>query len=68
MVPTLYEGPFSQDALERCTDGPTLVGGLHIREGVVVRTERERSEDFGRVILKSVSESYLTRRGGTEFN
>ena len=29
--------------------------------------ERESTE-FGRVILKSVSGDYLTRKGGTEYN
>ena len=51
------------------TDGATALGGRHVREGAVVKpvTERE-SPEFGRVILKSVSGDYLTRKGGTEYN
>jgi RNA ligase (TIGR02306 family) len=69
LVPVLHRGPFSETVLLRETDGPTALGGKHLREGIVVRpaTERESAE-FGRVILKSVSGDYLTRKGGTEFN
>ena len=69
LVPVLYRGPFSTAAMLEQTDGVTSLGGKHVREGVVVRpaTERESAE-FGRVILKSVSGDYLTRKGGTEYN
>ena len=69
LVPVLYRGPFSEAALLEHTDGATALGGKHLREGAVVKpaTERE-SPEFGRVILKSVSGDYLTRRGGTEYN
>lgn len=70
-VPTLYEGPYSDEAIAAVTDGPeNLTGdGSHIREGVVVKPIKERvAPEVGRVILKSVSGDYLTRRGGTEFN
>ena len=68
-VPVLYRGPFSEAMLNDCTDGATALGGGHLREGVVVRPVVERdSSEFGRVILKSVSGDYLTRKGGTEFN
>ena len=69
LVPVAYEGPFSTTKLAELTDGHTLLKADHIREGVVVKPQREReSAEFGRVILKSVSANYLTRRGGTEFN
>ena len=69
LVPVLYSGPFSLAKLQELTDGATTLGGAHVREGVVVRPAAERaSHEFGRVILKSVSAKYLTRRGGTEFN
>ncbi len=56
-------------ALTEQTDGATALGGKHLREGVVVRPATERdSAEFGRVILKSVSGNYLTRKGGTEYN
>ena len=70
MVPRLYEGPYSPEALEEHTSGKTALGGDHIREGVVIRPAEERREDddLGRVILKSVSEAYSLRKGGSEYN
>ena len=69
LVPELYRGPFSLAKLRELTDGATILGGAHVREGVVVKPAVERtSHEFGRVILKSVSGKYLTRKGGTEFN
>lgn len=65
MVPLLYRGPFSRDILYSLTDGMETVSGneLHIREGVVVTSASERSDPtIGRVILKSVSAAYLTRK------
>lgn len=42
---------------------------LNIREGIVIKPCKERgNSELGRVILKSVSEGYLLRKGGTEFN
>ena len=68
-MPVLYQGPFSLAKLQELTDGATTLGGAHVREGVVVKPAAERvSHEFGRVILKSVSGRYLTRKGGTEFN
>ena len=69
LVPELYRGPFSLAKLQELTDGATTLGGGHVREGVVVKPAVERvSHACGRVILKSVSGKYLTRKGGTEFN
>ena len=69
LVPVLYEGPFSEAALLEHTAGATVLGGKHVREGVVVRPAAEReSPEFGRVFLKNVSGDYLTRKGGTEYN
>ena len=69
LVPVLYEGPFSEAALREHTGGATVLGGRHVREGVVVKPAAEReSAEFGRVILKNVSGDYLTRKGGTEYN
>lgn len=67
-VPTvtiLFQGAFSQDAVDALTDGPTLTAGAnHIREGVVIRPVEERRDDsVGRVLLKSISAKYLLRKG-----
>jgi RNA ligase (TIGR02306 family) len=69
-VPVLYQGPFSRDIMYQYTDGKTVIGnGAHIREGVVIIPVSERRTNrIGRVILKSVSGDYLTRKGDvTEF-
>ena len=70
-VPVLYRGPFSREVMLAHTDGKeTVTGkGMHIREGIVVRPCVERRDpELGRVQLKSVSEKYLLRAGGTEYN
>lgn len=71
MVPTLYRGPHSKEEMLKWTSGKESVSGTerNMREGVVVTPMVERYQpDLGRVILKSVSEQYLLRKGGTEFN
>lgn len=71
MVPVLYKGPFSQDVLDEHTNGKETISGMeaHVREGVVIKPLEERTNnEIGRVILKSVSESYLLRKNGTEYN
>lgn len=69
-VPVLYTGAFNKETVAQLTDGKDTVHGSNIREGVVVRplnAERYTTE-LGRVILKSVSASYLTRKGdATEY-
>lgn len=70
-VPELYVGPFSYEVLAEYTDGKETVSGQerHMREGVVIRLLQERKHDeLGRVILKSVSDDYLDRKNGTEYN
>jgi RNA ligase (TIGR02306 family) len=76
MVPLLYRGPFSWDAVEEHTYGPTtmcppdVAGRFGGREGCVVTPVAERYHaglgDSGRVILKSISADYLARMGGTD--
>ncbi len=70
-VPVLYRGPFSRAVMRAHTDGRETVSGqaTHLREGIVVRPLLERHHpELGRVQLKSVSEAYLLRKGGTEYN
>ena len=70
-VPLVYIGPYSTAALKTHTSGKTLLGGAHMREGLVVRPVHERQHDelpSRRVQLKSVSDAYLFRSGEqTEF-
>jgi RNA ligase (TIGR02306 family) len=62
VVPLLYYGPW-EDSLRKLADGPTTFGGVHIREGFVVKPARERYDHrVGRVILKLIGEEYLLRK------
>lgn len=69
-VPLLWRGGFDPAKIAELTAGDsTLEGAKHIREGVVIRPATERTDPkLGRVILKSISADYLTRRGGSEFH
>lgn len=69
-VPELYVGPYSKGALESYTKGrSTWPGADNMREGAVVKPTKE-TEDYrgNRLIFKSISDDYLLRKGGTEFN
>lgn len=60
VAPLAYRGPFSLGKMKELSDGDSLVGGKHGREGVVVRPVRERNHgEIGRVILKYVGDQYL---------
>lgn len=66
IVPVLYQGPFEWDTLARYSAGTSTIAN-HIREGIVVRPVQEREHPaLGRVLLKSLSPDYLTRKDGTE--
>ncbi len=71
-VPVLYRGPYSKQIVDELTDGNETVSGnsTNVREGIVITPTVERYDDeIGRVILKSVSEKYLLRKGNTtEYN
>ncbi|GAA1459432.1 RNA ligase (ATP) [Nocardiopsis exhalans] len=70
-VPVLYDGPYDEAALFAAAEGQETWSGaaLHLREGLVVRPAQERFSEVlvGRTITKFVSDAYLTRKGGTEF-
>lgn len=68
VVPVIYRGPFSDEAIWAAASGPEQVTGGegHIREGVVVRPVIERQHPaLGRVVVKAVSDAYLLRKGDT---
>ena len=69
MVPILYEGPFSQEALDAATNGPSVLApSQKVREGCVVRPVEERMGTCGRVVLKSVSPDYLLDLDNSDFH
>jgi RNA ligase (TIGR02306 family) len=59
-VPLVYAGNFSLDIIKGFSDGDSLIGGTHGREGVVVKPIVERNHPkSGRVILKYIGDRYL---------
>jgi RNA ligase (TIGR02306 family) len=59
-APLLYRGPFALSTVKPLSDGDSLVGGKHGREGVVVKPVHERQDvKIGRVILKYIGDAYL---------
>jgi RNA ligase (TIGR02306 family) len=67
VCPVVYRGPYSIDAVKAVSGGRTTFGADHIREGVVVRPVRERTDPkVGRVILKYLSDEYLFAKGVTD--
>lgn len=58
-VPVLHRGPFDLATIKKLAEGKTTLYGNHIREGVVVRSAKERRDPaLGRVVLKFISEEY----------
>lgn len=70
-VPVLYEGCYDEATLWALASGTEQLSGTgaHLREGLVVRPARERYSPVtgSRTVGKFVTEEYLTRTGGTEF-
>jgi len=70
-VPVLYQGQFSHHIVNNLLEMDTVEGDkVHIMEGVVIRADDEslRHKRIGRPMLKAVSDRYLLRKGGTEYN
>ena len=61
-VPIVWRGLWDKSQLSKTVGKSLIPHTSHDREGVVIKPVQERRDDkFGRVILKSVSEQYLTR-------
>jgi len=62
------EDKFDMEVLKGLATGQTLMGGDHIREGIVVKPIHERSHPKGgRFCFKLLNPDYLIRKRGTEF-
>jgi RNA ligase (TIGR02306 family) len=61
--PVLYRGSFSLKKVEELAEGLTVLGnGAHIREGIVIRSEKEQLDNYvGRKWLKRLSNDYLLK-------
>jgi RNA ligase (TIGR02306 family) len=63
MIPALYVGPYNYETILKFRDGPSTLGGKHIREGVVVTSTTENTHiKYGRKIAKFISPNYLLRK------
>lgn len=68
-VPVLYKGTYNKNLLPTYTNGKSTICATQIREGCVIKPIKETNHGrVGRKILKSVSETYLMRKGGTEYH
>ncbi|MBL8897120.1 MAG: RNA ligase (ATP) [Planctomycetes bacterium] len=60
LAPALHRGAYDLAAVRRLSEGPSLLGGPDVREGVVVKPITERTHpQIGRVILKYLGDAYL---------
>ncbi len=67
-VPVLYRGKWDRKVVDDLASGKTTVNdGVNIREGVVITPVEERTFANGRLILKHISQDYLVRKNGTEY-
>jgi tRNA-binding EMAP/Myf-like protein len=69
VVPTLYEGPYNEAVSKALTKGNSvMVPSQKVREGVVIRSEKETKCHIGRKVLKLISDDYLLREDNTDFH
>lgn len=67
-VPVLFEGPCSLEVVRQHSAGTTTLADDHIREGVVVRPLRERTDPrFGRLLMKYLGDAYLLDEKRSDF-
>lgn len=63
MVPEVFHGPYNYKILEQMTNGLSNIGRKHIREGIVIKSEKESwNPKIGRKILKFVGSEYLSQK------
>jgi RNA ligase (TIGR02306 family) len=68
-VPILYQGAFSWDIVEKFNNIDSALFPACMMEGVIIQPVMERTHpEIGRVVLKSISDRYLLRQGGTELH
>jgi RNA ligase (TIGR02306 family) len=66
-VPVLSRGPYDLATVKTHSEGATTLGADHIREGVVVKPHRERTDPkVGRVCLKYIGDPYLFAKNVTD--
>lgn len=69
MPPILYHGPFDLEVIKALTIGNSvLCPAQKVREGVVIKPEKDSIAYFGRKVLKLVSDEYLMLKDNSEFH
>lgn len=59
-VPQLTTILYNKEEVEKFVDGDTTIGKAKCREGIVIKTVKERRDPrYGRACLKLVSNKYL---------
>ena len=67
-VPEIYRGPYDFETIRGISEGNSVIGGSHIREGTVVRPLAERTDPkVGRLVLKYVSDRFIEEKDGSDF-
>lgn len=67
-VPEIYRGPYDFEIIRGISEGNSVIGGSHIREGTVVRPLAERTDPkVGRLVLKYVSDRFIEEKDGSDF-
>ncbi len=69
-VPTVYEGPYSKENINKYTKGRSILCPSQIfREGIVIKSSPERINPYcGRTVLKSINEDYLLLKNNSDFH
>lgn len=58
-VPLVYEGPFIKGLVDALKQGDSTIGGQKVREGIVIKPQRESRAMCGRKVLKHINDDYL---------
>lgn len=66
-VPLLYEGEFHHGVADLLRKGDSTIGGQKVREGIVVKSQKEHTDHFGRKALKLINDEYYLKEQ-TEFH
>lgn len=64
-----YRGGYDLAMIKNLSTGDTLLGGSHLKEGVIIKPVKERFDGkLGRVVLKFISPMYETSKERTDFH
>jgi RNA ligase (TIGR02306 family) len=67
-VPELYRGKYDAELVRQLATGASTFPNTPVKEGVVVRTEKEAYRGNVRAILKEINPDYLLNKNNTDFH